>query len=88
MEVELLGPFSVQALPADVLQRANGVLIALGVECQLLQGLLDRLEAAQVPFLFIMEDCPDRCFTLEANAFAIEDMLEKLAMQGDLGIRH
>ena len=88
MEVELLGPFPAQTLPADVLRQANGVLIVLGAECQSLQRLLDRLEAAQVPFLFIEDGSPDRCFALQADAPDIEDMLEELALQGDTGVRH
>jgi hypothetical protein len=88
MRVELLGPFPAQTLPADVLRQANGVLIVLGAECQSLQRLLDRLEAAQVPFLFVEEGSSDKCFTLQADKPDIEDMLEELALQGDTGIRH
>lgn len=88
MNVELLGPFPAQALPGDILRQANGVLISLGIECQRLERLMDRLEATQVPFLFIVDGGSYCRFTLESCSVDIEEMLERLAIQGDNGLRH
>ncbi|SES47677.1 hypothetical protein [Rhizobium sp. NFR03] len=90
-DVELVGPFPAGLITGETVRRSDGVLIALDTDITGLQNLLNLLKIEQVPFLFTVQGVSgvsNMHFTLDANATAIDEMLEELVMQDDDGIRH